>query len=130
MLGVLCSTPLDWLARRVVEINLNFYIFNRLPIPSLNISRVHGDRVTKISGRLAAVDERYQAWAEAVGVPVGSVATADESNELLAELDALVAHLYGLDSTDLEVIWETFHTTNDHLPNLETVKNYFEEWQQ
>src|SRR5439155_510401 len=33
LLGVLCSIPLDWYARRFVEINLNFYLFNPLPIP-------------------------------------------------------------------------------------------------
>lgn len=33
LLGVLCSMPLDWYARRIVEISLNFHILNSFPIP-------------------------------------------------------------------------------------------------
>ena len=51
-----------------------------------------------------------------------------EKEDLIAELDAVVAHLYGLDTDDLKVIWDTFHTTVDHLPNLEAVLDHFERW--
>ena len=74
------------------------------------------------------VDDRYASWAEAVGVPVGSVTTQAEKDELIAELDAVVAHLYGLDAEDLEVIWDTFHPTVDHLPSLDKVLGYHEAW--
>ena len=130
LLGILSSTILDWQMRRWVEKNVTFGIFGRLTIPVGTDAPAQKERVAEIAGRLAAVDDRYREWADAVGVPVGSVGSASEKSGLLAELDAVAAHLYGLDSTDLEVIWETFHTTNDHLPNLETVKSYFEEWQQ
>ena len=33
LIGVLCSIPLDWYARRFVEINLNFFILDGFPIP-------------------------------------------------------------------------------------------------
>ena len=33
LLGVLSSIPLDWYARRFVEVNLNFFILNPFPIP-------------------------------------------------------------------------------------------------
>ena len=51
-----------------------------------------------------------------------------EKEDLIAELDAVVAHLYGLDTDDLKVIWDTFHTTVDHLPNFEAVLDHFERW--
>ena len=130
LLGVLCSTPFDWYARRFVELNVNFFIFNRFPIPEPGKEDSRVDRLIEISGRLAAVDSRYQEWADAVGVPVGSVSSAAQKSDLVAELDAVVAHLYGLNRSDLEVIWETFHTTVDHLPDLETVQTYFEGWKQ
>ena len=48
--------------------------------------------------------------------------------DLIAELDAVVAHLYGLDAEDLEVIWDTFHPTVDHLPPLDKVLGFHENW--
>ncbi|MFB6188049.1 MAG: hypothetical protein ABEI86_14440, partial [Halobacteriaceae archaeon] len=33
LLGILCSIPLDWYARRFVETTLNFHILNGFPIP-------------------------------------------------------------------------------------------------
>ena len=128
LLGTLCSTPLDWYARQIVELALNFYIFNGFPIPNFHIGDERCARVVRISGMLAAVDDRYEAWAAAAGVPVGSIKSESKKSDLLAELDAVIAHLYGLDVSDLETIWDTFHSTVDHLPDLEKVVGYFEEW--
>ena len=128
ILGYLSSTILDWYARRMVEVNVNFFLINAFPIPAASPDDPLAIRATEISGRLAAVDERYGEWAERVGVPVGSVTAESEKTELIAELDAVVAHLYGLDVSDLETIWDTFHTTVDHLPNLDRVLKYFEGW--
>ena len=128
LLGVLCSTPLDWYARRFVEMSVNFTIFRRFPIPNPDPADDRYLRTVEIAGRLAAVDDRYGSWAEAVGVPVGSVTTQAEKDDLIAELDAVVAHLYGLNAEDLEVIWDTFHTTVDHLPSLDKVLGYHEDW--
>ena len=99
-----------------------------LTVPNPSISEKKFQRVVNISGRLAAVDNRFASWAEKVGVPVGSVKSQTEKESLLAELDAVVAHLYGFDTDDLEVIWDTFHTTVDHLPNLDAVLDHFERW--
>jgi hypothetical protein len=128
LLGILCSTPLDWYARRFVEINLNYFIFNKFPVPMNDSCDDRCRRVAEVSGRLAAVDDRYASWAEAVGVPVGSVTTQTEKDDLVAELDAVVAHLYGLDADDLEVIWDTFHTTVNRLPSLDKVLGFHETW--
>lgn len=125
LLGVLSSVPLDWYARRVVETHVNFHIFNGFPIPRPPADDPRRLRVIHISGRLAAVDDRYADWAAAVGVPVGSV-TEEEMPELIAELDALVAHLYGLDRDDVIHIFETFHRGWDHGPRLEKVLGYFD----
>ena len=128
LLGVLCSAPLDWYARRVVEVNLNFFILDKFPIPKPNLQDERTLKVIELSARLAAVDDRYSDWAKRVGVPVGSVKSQAEKEDLIAELDAVVAHLYGLDTDDLKVIWNTFHTTVDHLPNLDAVLDHFERW--
>ncbi len=119
-LGVLCSVPFDWHARRVVETNFGFHIFNNCPVPRPPNDHHLKQRVIFLAGCLAAVDERFDEWAKQVGVPVGS-ATAEKKADMIAELDAAVALLYGLNESDLRIIYDTFHTSVDHLPNLETV---------
>jgi len=118
LLGVLCSICLDWYARRVVEISVNFHLFNAFPIPRPDRDHVLRRQVEEIAGRLAAVDRRYGAWAKAVGVPVGSV-KASEKDDLVAELDAAVALLYGLDEADLTHVFETFHVSWHYEDRLE-----------
>ncbi len=126
LLGCLCSLPLDWYARRYVELNLNFHILNGLPIPIGRRTTRPGERLVEIAGRLAATDERFSDWAEAVGVPVGSVTTAAEQADLEAELDALVASLYGLSRDQVAHIFATFHRGWDYQPRLDAVLRHFD----
>ena len=70
----------------------------RDPVACLSLrsrqTRAAGGKVVVVAGRLAAVDDRYSDWAAEVGVPVGSVKTRAEKDDLIAELDALVSLLY------------------------------------
>lgn len=119
---------LDWYVRRVVELNLSFYIFNNLPFPDIGSTYPPGSveaRVVEIAGRLAAPNERFANWAREVGVPVGSVKSESEKQRLIHELDACVAHLYGLDEDDLEVLYGTFHEKTDYSNYRAAVLEYF-----
>ena len=130
MLGVLSSMILDWYARRIVEQQIKFYILNNFPIPDADIdSDPVGARVVEIAGRLAAVDERYAEWAAEVGVPVGSVRDEATKQDLICELDACVAHLYGLDESDLAVVYETFHEGKDYSDHHAAVLEHFRRWE-
>ncbi len=117
LLGVLSSMTLDWYARRVVVLNLNFHLLNNFPIPTADINPETGSpialRVVEIAGRLAAVDARFSKWAAEVGVPVGSANDEPVKTDLICELDACVAHLYGLDEDDLDCLYTTFHARPD-----------------
>ena len=128
LLGVLCSIPFDWQARRVVEGNLVFEIFNSLTAPWHMMATRLGERLTAAAGLLAAADERFAAWAAEVGVPVGSVKTEDEKNELIYEIDALVSLMYGLSEDHVVHIFETFHRGWDYQPRLERVLEYYAKW--
>ncbi|MBF8194535.1 hypothetical protein ITP53_54565 [Nonomuraea sp. K274] len=97
MLGVLSALPLDWYARRFVELKLSYTLLNAFPVPRPETESPLRGRVVQIAGRLAAVDDRYADWAAEVEVPVGSVDAPEEKKALIAELDAVVALLYGLD---------------------------------
>jgi hypothetical protein len=127
VLGVLSSIPFDWYARRHVELNFNFHILYSAPIPRPHPDDPRRRRVIEIAGRLAAVDARYQAWADAVGVPVGSVTSAALKDDLIAELDALVAHLYGLNRAQLCHVFATFHRGWAYQSRLDRVLYFYDQ---
>lgn len=124
LLGVCASLPLDWYARRFVEVSMNFFILNPFPIPRPERTEPLWRRVVSISGRLAAVDKRYAAWARAVGVECGGLAVA-EADALIHELDATVALLYGLDEAQLVHVFQTFHEGWDYSDRLDSTLKYY-----
>ena len=128
LLGVLSSIPLDWYARRYVELNLNLHILNAFPIPRPGVDDSWRTRIVHIVGRLAAVDGRYSDWATEVGVPVGSVTDHAGKDDLVAELDALVALLYGLSRDDLQHVFTTFHRGWDYQPRLTAASVHYDRW--
>ena len=129
LLGILSSMVLDWYARRLVETKLSFTLLNGFPIPDCDTDADSvAARVVEIAGRLSAVDDRFAGWAAEVGGPVGSVRNEATKHDLICELDACVAHLYGLDESDLTVIYETFHEGADYSERCSTVVGHFRRW--
>jgi hypothetical protein len=127
LLGVMSSIPFDWAARRWVELHLTYELLNALPVPIFDDSAV-SSRVVEIAGCLAAIDDRFAAWAAEVGVPVGSVKSAQERHALVAELDALVSLLYGLTEDQVEHVFDTFHKGWDYGSRLDAVLKHYREW--
>ncbi len=128
VLGVLSSIPFDWYARRFVEITMSYALLSVMPVPRPSEGNLLGNRVVQVAGRLAAVDDRYGDWAAAVGVEAGSVKTAAERADLIAELDALVSLLYGLTRDQVVHVFETFHRGWDYGPRLDAVLLCYDQW--
>jgi hypothetical protein len=127
LLGIMSSIPFDWYVRRFVETHLKYHILNALPVPRPGRNDELRQRVTEISGRLAAVDDRYKDWADTVGVEYGPI-DDEMKQEKIYELDAVVAHLYGLTREHVEVIFETFHDGWNYEERLERVLDYYASW--
>lgn len=128
VLGVLASLPFDWYARQMVETHATVEFLLGSPVPRPKESDPVRRRMIEISGRLAAVDERYAAWAAEVGVEVGTANAEPTKTELIAELDALVALLYGLTPKQVEHVFLTFHRGWNYGARLERVLAYYEQW--
>lgn len=126
VLGVISSLPFDWNARRIVENKVSLGVLRSLPFPDTNPKGVLERRLIENSGRLAAVDDRYAEWAEAVGVPVGSANDPEVKRELIAENDAIVAKLYGLNREQLTLLFETFHIGWDYSDDLARTQKSFD----
>lgn len=117
LVGVFSSLPFDWLARRRVEATMSFSILNGLAVPRPGTDSPLHQRVVELAARLSCVDDRYADFAAAVGVEPGSLTDPGERLDAEAEIDALVAHAYGLDADDLEVVFRDFTeraVTPDH----------------
>ena len=127
LVGTLSSIPLDWYARRFVETHVNFFVFNPFPIPRPGRDNALWQRAVHLAGRLACPDQRFADWAEAVGVECGPLG-ADEKEDMIHELDAVVAHLYGLSEPHLVHIFETFHEGWTYQERLDGVHRHFREW--
>lgn len=128
LLGVLCSVPLDWYARKYVELHMNLHIFNGLPIPEYRVDGILPARLIEVAGRLAAVDDRYSMWAAEVGVDVGTANSGQSRTDLIAELDALVSLLYGLTEEQVEHVFATFHRGWDYRLRLDAVLEHYAAW--
>ena len=125
LLGILSSMIFDWQLRRIMELTLSFTDLMGTSIPDPGGDHPVRERVVKIAGRLAAVDDRFADWAAEVGVPVGSANDEAVKQDLICELDACVAFLYGLDEEDLAVVYETFSETVDYSDRLAAVLTHF-----
>jgi hypothetical protein len=124
LVGVLSSIPLDWYARRFVETHVNYFVFNPFPIPRPPRTDKLWQRAVALAGRLAAPDKRFADWAKAVGVEYGPL-PEDEKQDMIAELDAAAARIYGLTESQLVHIFETFHEGWDYDTRLRAVFKYF-----
>ena len=72
------------------------------PLDTLN-----REATARHAGRLSCVDERFADFASEAGVDCGPL-LPEERDELRAEIDALVAHGYGLTPDDLELVFDDF----------------------
>ena len=125
--GVLRSLPLDWYSRRFIETGAKFYLVNSFPIPRPSRADALWGRTVALAGRLAAPDDRFADWAARVGVEHGPV-PPDKKQDMIDELDAVVARLYGLSKAQLTHLFETFHEGWDYQPRLQAVLSHFKQW--
>ena len=116
--------PLDWYARRRGA-RSDIHTLNAFPVP--RPSRDDPAQRVQLAGRLAAPDERFADRAGKVGVDWDRWATR-RTMMMIHELDAVVAHLYGLTEAQLTHIFETFHEGWDCHPRLRQVLRHYREW--
>lgn len=104
-LGVMNSLPFDWQARRYVGKNINNFMLESLIIPALD--EVQYKTIAKSAARLSVADERFDNFAQAVGVEVGPLDDA-ERQRLRVEIDARVAQAWDLTIDDLRLMFTDF----------------------
>ena len=105
VLAIMNSMAFDWLARRYVELHLNYYVLNLLSLPGSE--NTPWQRIGELAARLSCVDERFSVFAAEAGVDYGHLTDA-QRNDMRAEIDALVARAYDLNEDELQFIFTDF----------------------
>ncbi len=127
--GLWNSFSIDFLARMRVTNHLTFSILQHLPIPRCRRGQLHFDAIVLNATRLTCVAPEFaQLWNEVAQHYPDTVPTPwrpehaatdpRERAQLRAEIDALVADLYGLSQEDFAYILTTFPLLDRDQPAL------------
>jgi len=126
--AVMSSFVLDWLIRMKVTTNINMFYIYQLPVPRYSTGGPYFAAVVQRAARLICTTPQYDALAAEVGLgnhsagisdagerdqesPQYGISDAGERAQVRAELDALVAHVYGLTADEYAHILSTFKLT-------------------
>jgi exonuclease VII small subunit len=127
LLGVMSSLPFDWYMRKWVELNVTFELVSPAPIPEIVRSDIRYKRLVALSVKIGATDKRFSQWAKKFDEKAGTLKQQQEKDEAIAEIDALVANLYGLSRLQLEHVFKTFHRGWEYSSRLEQVLAFYDQ---
>lgn len=108
--AVLDSFTIDWLLRQKVTTNINMFFVYQLPMPRLGAADPAFAEIVKRAAQLICTTPEFDALAKEVGLGSHKNGVTDPKKRatLRAELDALVAHLYGLNADEFAHILAAF----------------------
>jgi hypothetical protein len=95
----------------MVSANINMFYLYQLPVPRLEPTNIIFLNISKIVSRLLCTTQEFDELAIGVGLSgyQEGVTEPTQRAALQAELDALVAHLYGLTEESLRMCCPLFH---------------------
>ncbi|MEY3219892.1 MAG: hypothetical protein RIT27_1249 [Pseudomonadota bacterium] len=98
----------DWLLRQKVSANINMFYVYQLPIPRLGIKDEWFKEIVEKSAGLICTTEEFEDLRKALEEEGFEIERNKSREQLRAELDAIVAVIYGLTEEELEHILSTF----------------------
>ena len=109
---MLNSFVLDFVIRYKISTTLNMFYLYQLPLPRLNPGDPYFDAIVPRAARLTCTRAEFaDLWREVMGSDWNEASGATDPAErqrLRDEIDALVAHLYGLSRDEFDHILGTF----------------------
>jgi hypothetical protein len=100
----------DYIFRQRVTTNLTFFIVYNLAVPRLQQGDRYFAEIVERAGKLICTTPEFDELAREVGLDSHREGICDESQrgQLRAELDGMIAHLYGLSEEEFAYILTTF----------------------
>ncbi|WP_373330945.1 Eco57I restriction-modification methylase domain-containing protein [Salmonirosea aquatica] len=109
---LLNSLIVDYYARQIVSANINMFYVYQLPVPRLQSGDPWFEELVERAAKLICTTPEYAAlWEEVMSTPwTVTSGVIDEAwrNQLRAEIDAIMATLYGLSAEEFTYILTTF----------------------
>ena len=106
LVAIFNSMTFDYLIRLQSNMNLNFFIVNKIAIPQNTASSL-AQKIISLSSRLTMQNDNFVTMAKKLDCKIQSL-DMNKRIQIMAELDALVAHHYGLNRNHYEHILSTF----------------------
>ncbi|RZF61466.1 Eco57I restriction-modification methylase domain-containing protein [Sphingobacterium corticibacterium] len=107
-LAIANSFIFDWLIRKVITTNANFFIVDSIPIPIVNTSNILASKIIELTENIIFRQNASYTW---------------ETGEIRAKIDALIANLYGLNKNELDIILNDFPIVDKLQPKVENELN-------
>lgn len=123
VMALLDSLVLDYRLRMSVSANLNTFFLYQLPVPRLSATDKRFGPIMRRAAQLVCTTPAFDTLAQAAGLPGHRVLTDTERNQLRAEIDGLVAHLYNLSAEEFDHILTTFPLVSE--PTLIAARNAY-----
>jgi hypothetical protein len=113
------SFVLDWLLRTKVSSTLNFFYIYQLPVPRLTEKDEYFQEIVERAAKLICTTAEYDELAKEVGLGSHKNGITDERErgKIRAELDGIIAHLYGLTESEFSHILSTFPIVAEEVKN-------------
>jgi hypothetical protein len=112
--AVFNSLVIDYCLRQKVTTNLNMFYVYQLPVPRLTKNDRNFNDIVQRAAKLICTTPEFDELAQEVGLGSHQQGVTDETEraKLRAELDGMVAHLYGLTEDEFSYILTTFPIVN------------------
>jgi hypothetical protein len=104
----------DFLIRQRISQNLTMFYIYQLPVPRLTKNDRNFNDIVQRAAKLICTTPEFDELAQEVGLGSHQQGVTDEAEraKLRAELDGMVAHLYGLTEDEFSYILTTFPIVN------------------
>lgn len=103
--GITNSFVFDWMIRRIISTTINYFLLFSVPLPNVDIKSSISKRIICLVKKLENMQLDYY--------------QESEMGETRAEIDVLVAEMYGLSFEDLEIIMCDFPILDRKQPCIE-----------
>ncbi len=119
------SCVVDWTIRMRVAANISMFYVYQLPVPRLTESDPRLTPIAVRAAKLTCTSAEFDGLAKAAGLKShkSGVTDPEKRAQLRAEIDGLVAHLYGLTEQEFAHILLTFPVVTD--PVRESARNAY-----
>ena len=121
--ALLNSFVVDYFIRQKVSANINKKYITPLKVPRLTEKDPFFEELVEKSAKLTCLGEEFDELANEIGISKGGIKDKQKRWEIQGEIDAMVAHIYGLTLEEFKHILLTFNTGKNQ-ERLKALKKY------